>query len=30
MKYAKVRDVKSPCRGTSKSAGIDFFHSKLF
>ena len=25
MKYAKVRDVKSPCRGTSKSAGIDFF-----
>lgn len=25
MKYAKVRDVKSPERGTSKSAGIDFF-----
>ena len=25
MKYAKVRDVKSPCRGTKKSAGIDFF-----
>jgi dUTP pyrophosphatase len=25
MKYAKIRDVKSPCRGTSKSAGIDFF-----
>lgn len=25
MKYCKVRDVKSPNRGTSKSAGIDFF-----
>lgn len=25
MKYAKVRDVKSPERGTEKSAGIDFF-----
>ena len=25
MKFAKVRDVKSPERGTSKSAGIDFF-----
>ena len=25
MKYAKVRDVKSPERGTGKSAGIDFF-----
>lgn len=25
MKYAKVRDVKSPERGTAKSAGIDFF-----
>jgi dUTP pyrophosphatase len=25
MKFAKIRDVKSPCRGTSKSAGIDFF-----
>lgn len=25
MKYAKVRDVKSPERGTDKSAGIDFF-----
>lgn len=25
MKYAKVRDVKSPVRGTEKSAGIDFF-----
>lgn len=33
MKYAKVRDVKSPCRGTKKSAGIDFFvpnYSKEF
>lgn len=25
MKYFKTRDVKSPERGTSKSAGIDFF-----
>lgn len=25
MKFAKVRDVKSPVRGTSKSAGLDFF-----
>lgn len=25
MKFAKVRDVKSPVRGTAKSAGIDFF-----
>jgi len=25
MKYTKVRDVKSPVRGTEKSAGIDFF-----
>lgn len=25
MKFAKVRDVKTPCRGTKKSAGIDFF-----
>jgi dUTP pyrophosphatase len=25
MKFAKIRDVKSPCRGTKKSAGIDFF-----
>lgn len=25
MKFTKVRDVKSPVRGTSKSAGIDFF-----
>ena len=25
MKFAKVRDVKSPERGTEKSAGIDFF-----
>lgn len=25
MKFCKVRDVKSPERGTSKSAGIDFF-----
>lgn len=25
MRYSKVRDVKSPIRGTSKSAGIDFF-----
>lgn len=25
VKFAKVRDVKSPERGTAKSAGIDFF-----
>lgn len=25
MKYSKVRDVKSPERGTDKAAGIDFF-----
>lgn len=25
MKYIKIRDVKSPARGTDKSAGIDFF-----
>lgn len=25
MKFAKVRDVKSPERGTGKAAGIDFF-----
>ena len=25
IKFAKVRDVKMPSRGTSKSAGIDFF-----
>lgn len=25
MKFTKVRDVKSPVRGTTKSAGIDFF-----
>ena len=25
MKFSKVRDVKSPERGTPKSAGIDFF-----
>ena len=25
MKFAKVRSVKSPVRGTSKAAGIDFF-----
>lgn len=25
MKFAKIRDVKSPERGTEKSAGIDFF-----
>lgn len=25
MKFAKVRDVNSPVRGTSKAAGIDFF-----
>jgi len=25
MKYAKIRKVKSPVRGTKESAGIDFF-----
>lgn len=25
MKFSKVRDVKSPTRGTGKAAGIDFF-----
>lgn len=25
LNYVKVRDVKSPIRGTAKSAGIDFF-----
>jgi len=25
MKYSKIRDVKSPNRGTPQSAGIDFF-----
>lgn len=25
MKYTKIRDVKSPSRGTSQSAGIDFY-----
>lgn len=25
MKYSKIRDVKSPERGTPESAGIDFF-----
>jgi dUTP pyrophosphatase len=25
MKYIKIRDVKSPSRGTSQSAGIDFY-----
>ena len=25
MNYTKVRDVKSPTRGTSRSAGIDFY-----
>lgn len=25
MKFAKVRNVKSPVRGTNKAAGIDFF-----
>lgn len=25
IRFAKVRDVKSPCRGTALSAGIDFF-----
>lgn len=25
MKFAKIRDVKSPCRGHANDAGIDFF-----
>lgn len=25
MKFAKIRDVKSPCRGHNNDAGIDFF-----
>lgn len=25
MKFSKIRDVKSPNRGTNKSAGIDFY-----
>lgn len=25
MKIQKIKDVKTPCRGTAKSAGIDFF-----
>lgn len=25
FKYCKIRDVKSPCRGTSVAGGIDFF-----
>lgn len=25
MKIQKLRNVKTPCRGTAKSAGIDFF-----
>jgi dUTP pyrophosphatase len=25
MKYSKIRDVKSPSRGTQESAGIDFY-----
>ncbi len=29
MKFAKVRNVKSPERGTNKSAGIDFFIPEL-
>ena len=30
MKIAKVRNVKTPVRGTEKSAGIDFFVPKDF
>lgn len=30
MNYSKVRDVKSPERGTAKSAGIDFFMPEDF
>ena len=25
MKFCKIRNVKSPVRGTGKAAGIDFF-----
>ena len=25
LKYTKIRDVKSPVRGTAEAAGIDFF-----
>lgn len=25
MKFSKIRNVKSPCRGTPKSSGIDFY-----
>lgn len=30
MKFCKVRDVKSPVRGTEKAAGIDFFIPNSF
>lgn len=30
MKFSKVRDVKSPIRGTNKSAGIDFFVPNIY
>lgn len=30
MKFSKVRDVKSPVRGTGKAAGIDFFIPENF
>lgn len=30
LKFSKVRDVKSPERGTAKSAGIDFFVPNSF
>lgn len=30
MKIAKVRDVKTPTRGTAKSAGLDFYIPKDF
>ena len=30
MKFCKVRDVKSPVRGTGKAAGIDFFVPNYF
>lgn len=30
MKFCKVRDVKSPVRGTGKAAGIDFFVPNKF
>ena len=29
LKFTKIRDVKSPQRGTPKSAGIDFFVPKF-